>query len=150
MMLCSFHQSKRRHGSKTDNVCVCACACVCARACPSSLCNSPPPLLQSSTRRSAKVSSSTADRGGQTTSKQNDLKQQFILKSFKGTASHVSNLFKGHAFLCSTIRTYHSNCRRDHNQDYISVISVMLRFIIIVLSITDSSASSCIVLIVFW
>lgn len=44
-------------------VCVCVCACMST------------PLLQSSTRRSAKVSLSTADRRVQKASKHSDLKQ---------------------------------------------------------------------------
>ena len=61
-------------------VCVYVCVCVCGRACVHpSLYYSTPPFLQSSTRRSAKVSLSTADRGGHLASEQ---KQWFILKCF--------------------------------------------------------------------
>uniref|UniRef100_A0A8C2Z8A2 Dynactin subunit 1 n=1 Tax=Cyclopterus lumpus TaxID=8103 RepID=A0A8C2Z8A2_CYCLU len=61
--------------------CVCEYPCVCTHV-SIPFCNSPPPPpppppLQSSTRRSAKVSLSTADRGG----KQNDLKPHLILQN---------------------------------------------------------------------
>jgi len=63
------------------SVCVCVYACV-----HPSLCNPPPPPppLQSSTRRSAKVSLSTADTGG---IKTNDFEPQLVLK-------HVGYVFQ--------------------------------------------------------
>lgn len=68
------------------DACVCISICVCVSI---PLCISPP-TLQSSTRRSAKVSSSTADKGGQTASKQNYFWP--ILKSF---VYECLNFFEG-------------------------------------------------------
>ena len=62
------------------DVCVYIRVCVCVRACVHpSLYYSTPPLLQSSTRRSAKVSLSTADRGGHMASEQ---KQKSFINIF--------------------------------------------------------------------
>lgn len=82
------------------DVCVYIRVCVCVRACVHpSLYYSTPPLLQSSTRRSAKVSLSTADRGGHMASEQ---KQWFILKSFINIFFFLNvwmlGLNQGHSF----------------------------------------------------